>query len=306
MSAAERKHISNGIWLCDNCSRIIDNDAISYPADRLREMKARHEESRYLHPNRRAHERLGDVIAIGPNIVGVGQITGSGSGSFRLRITHFVMGTGNDLISIAGDFNRLPVRDRYVLLNELGYGLTLNSGMEVEKAGPAFDLRISVNPAEKRNPWDGKTVTMDREMGRMLTGFDAFTQNIEGLLGMAIGDWVFHPRAGSRVSQFYHDYGGSPWFERFIKMDMIRLASIITGDKLDKSDVPPLRYVNVVRGIEVMDLNLVEQKLPLRVQLDLNGYGLWEQEIRVFIYTAEQLEAAQNKQIPTHLKGVVD
>ncbi|WP_454655085.1 hypothetical protein [Bosea beijingensis] len=306
MTAAERKHINNGIWLCDNCSRVIDDDANSYPADRLRQMKARHEESRYLHPDRRPHEQLGDLIAIGPNIVCVGHITGSGSSSFRLQATHFLMGTGNDLISIAGDFDRLPVRDRYMLLNELGYGLTLDTGMEVEKVGSALDIRLSVNPAEKRNPWDGKMITMDRDMGRMLTGFDAFTQHIESLLGTAIGDSIFHPRSGSRISQFYHDYAGSPWLERLIKMDVIRLASIIVDNKLYPSDVPPLRCINTVNEIKVLDLELTDQTLPLKVQLDLKGYGPWEQVIRLFIYTTEQLEAARARQVPSNLKGIVD
>ena len=44
-TSTERKHINNAIWLCNNCSRLIDNNGgIDYPADHLRKWKRDHEE----------------------------------------------------------------------------------------------------------------------------------------------------------------------------------------------------------------------------------------------------------------------
>ena len=39
ISAGERKHISNGVWLCNNCATLIDKDAESYPSEQLRVWK---------------------------------------------------------------------------------------------------------------------------------------------------------------------------------------------------------------------------------------------------------------------------
>lgn len=43
MTAAQRSNIKNGIWLCNVCSRLIDNDAASYPAVLLQRWKAQAE-----------------------------------------------------------------------------------------------------------------------------------------------------------------------------------------------------------------------------------------------------------------------
>ena len=40
MSAEERCDSSNGIWLCQTCSRLIDSDEAGYPVDKLQEWKA--------------------------------------------------------------------------------------------------------------------------------------------------------------------------------------------------------------------------------------------------------------------------
>jgi hypothetical protein len=40
----ERKSIANGIWLCANCSRVVDTDERKYPTERLRTWRAEHEQ----------------------------------------------------------------------------------------------------------------------------------------------------------------------------------------------------------------------------------------------------------------------
>ena len=37
MSSEERKSIDNGIWLCQECSVLIDKDPVMYPVNRLNE-----------------------------------------------------------------------------------------------------------------------------------------------------------------------------------------------------------------------------------------------------------------------------
>lgn len=44
LSSPERCHINNGIWLCSNCSTLIDKDAIMYPVELLKEWKLKAEE----------------------------------------------------------------------------------------------------------------------------------------------------------------------------------------------------------------------------------------------------------------------
>ena len=44
ISPADRKNATNGIWLCQTCGKLVDNDATRYTAERLREWKRRAEE----------------------------------------------------------------------------------------------------------------------------------------------------------------------------------------------------------------------------------------------------------------------
>jgi hypothetical protein len=39
LTAEERASIENGVWLCQTCAKLVDNDPIRYPATKLREWK---------------------------------------------------------------------------------------------------------------------------------------------------------------------------------------------------------------------------------------------------------------------------
>lgn len=45
LSPEERKSATNGIWLCQNCAKLVDNDENRYTVDVLRQWKARSEEA---------------------------------------------------------------------------------------------------------------------------------------------------------------------------------------------------------------------------------------------------------------------
>ncbi len=45
LSSQQRESAENGIWLCQNCAKLIDNDSARYPAEALRQWKAKAESS---------------------------------------------------------------------------------------------------------------------------------------------------------------------------------------------------------------------------------------------------------------------
>ena len=45
LSSAERKDAANGIWLCQKCAKLVDNDAAQYPNDILLEWRTQAEEA---------------------------------------------------------------------------------------------------------------------------------------------------------------------------------------------------------------------------------------------------------------------
>jgi hypothetical protein len=48
LTSDERRSPENGIWLCQNCGKLVDNDPIRYPADLLRQWKRLSEEAARL------------------------------------------------------------------------------------------------------------------------------------------------------------------------------------------------------------------------------------------------------------------
>ena len=45
LTGEERRHADNGLWLCQNCAKLVDNDALAYPVDLLRKWKRQAEEA---------------------------------------------------------------------------------------------------------------------------------------------------------------------------------------------------------------------------------------------------------------------
>lgn len=61
LSSAGRQHVDNGIWLCENCAKLIDNDAARYTVDELRAWKRQAEEAALAEIERRDRSRAESV-----------------------------------------------------------------------------------------------------------------------------------------------------------------------------------------------------------------------------------------------------
>lgn len=56
LSVEQRSDISNGIWLCNNCAKMIDNDPVKYPAELLHAWKANAEYEQFCKVNGRRND----------------------------------------------------------------------------------------------------------------------------------------------------------------------------------------------------------------------------------------------------------
>lgn len=133
MTPEERSHIDNGIWLCASCGDLIHRDEKRFTADDLRRMKREHEGSRRIGES--GSDAEGDLISIGRDIVAVDSIARSGPDGTRVRLSHFVSGSGRDLWSLNRDFGTWLPERRNALLNELGFGGLLADPPIVERVG---------------------------------------------------------------------------------------------------------------------------------------------------------------------------
>lgn len=306
MTKEERSSFDNGIWLCASCSVIIDRDDVTYTAERLRELKFQHERRSRLDKKGPLRPETGDLIAIGPEVVGIGQILGSGDSSFKIRIQQFVRGEPSDLFAFSTDFASTPPHQRYVLLNELGVGRLVIAGPLVRREGADFEIELLLGPASKTLDIKKIGSTASRDLGKVLSGLEAFKSHLENLLGLSVGDNVFHPKSGTQISQYYREFHREDWLSRFIALEIIRLSFIPMEDKLQKTFLTPLRCVNAVDEVVVGSLELDEQFLTASVKLNIQGHGYWQDDIRIYVYSDTQLEQSRLRIVPAALYGVVD
>lgn len=288
MTASERSHISNGIWLCASCSILIDRDELRFSVKALQELKHQHEASRRIlsHGGTDAEQ----IIAIGPFLVVLGTILRSSPDSTRVRISHFLQGTSRDLWSLTLDFKKWPCERRYALLNELGYGRALAEAPSIERTSHGYDVDFVFGAEIPR--MDARQIkTLCADTLGLLQGQQAIIQICESTLGMASRTWFANLDQGSDISDLYWRYQGSPWFSGLVAMEMIRLSSIPSKARHGSNALTPMAGVNRINSVDVLSFELVDHRLAISVDLELEGIGNWKGNLSVFISTVEELEA---------------
>jgi hypothetical protein len=293
MTSEERRHISNGIWLCASCSVLIDRDEERFTIAELRRIRDEHEASRRIDGDNEIDRS--NVIAIGHDIITAGDILCTGPEGFKVRLLHFVQGSGRDLMRFVNEFQRTDVGDRYVLLNELGYGGLLAETPKVSRQGVDYELEFKFLERTSRCNATQNIVSMCAETGRLIEGMDALVQNFERTLGMARGEWFADLELGSHLADLYWRYHGSPWFEPLAMNEIVRLASIPKRNRLTGVDTTPFLCVNRVNRVSVTSFELVEQKLKIEVDFEVEGVGDWSGALSVFISTPEQLAEGRER-----------
>ena len=291
MTSAQRSDISNGIWLCANCADLIDKDEARFTPDDLRRAKAEHEQSRKI--GNVSGQGDGDIIAIGPSIVAVGSVLQTGPTGIRVQLAHFVEGNGRDLFSFADSFDRLPEKDQYILLSELGYGNRLLRVPTIAKANGVYEIEFALQEHLTRISATSGICGICAETGQLISGMEVLVQNFERTLGMSRGTWFANLEGGSDLSELYWRYKNSPWFARLAMKEIIRLSCLPSFRRNAKETATPLACVNRVIRVEVPTFELVDQRLSIDVEFDIEGSGPWVETLSVFISTPEQLEESR-------------
>lgn len=292
MTPEQRGSIDNGIWLCASCSVLIDRDEARFSTQNLHGLKLSHEASRRLQGQ--GEVSRDDIIAIGPSLIALGTVLRFGPDGYQFRISHFLEGCIRELWALSVDFSKWPDEDRYVLLNELGYGGLLSQPPAIERTEFGYEVTVQIQVAtDRRNAMTTKT--MCRETGRMLDGMDAMESVFGNVLGMAHGTWFADLQSGSFISDYHERYVGSDWLSRLIMMDIIRLSFVPRNSRAANKKVAPLAWVNRVNSVSTPTFELTEQYLSINVDAELEGVGNWSGVLPVFIYTPAQLQEGRDQ-----------
>ncbi|WP_426413462.1 hypothetical protein [Bradyrhizobium ganzhouense] len=297
MTQEERKGFSNGIWLCSHHADLIDDDEATYSADELRAMKREHEAScdRQHREGVQRGQTVNELIAIGPDIVFCGELIGANQSEWSFHLQDFVDGDLHALLTFIARYDRAPPMDRYVLVNSLGDGRVMSGAPSFKKLqSGGYELAFAVAPSVERvRAADlAGDLALSEEHDLMLTasgdlalvsGVDSLPQKIKTCLSSQKGESPFHRVFGTRIAEYFRLLAGSPWFEQFLKLEVIRQAAIPYIDPLYNSQYTPLQCVERVFGIKLLADTPTNNWLPIRLDLEVKGLGRWQHELSICV-----------------------
>lgn len=293
MTAAERAHIFNGIWLCVFHSVLIDRDKHSFPVSALHAMKKAHEEAIKLeHRSGNGFLQHADFIAVGPGIVGLGELVGTTGNNWSVRIDHFVVGELSKLIILIESFEKQKHEDRYIIINALGDGRQLATAPSWKKNGTSIELTFAVeNRYPRKNAHHlGSTLAtnslndifVDNGDLAVVSGINALPQKIRTVLSFIRGESPFYPSAGTRLKEYFDEFENSPWLVHWLKLEVIRQSCIPYHDRVLKNTSTPLECVNKVYDVRPGTHNS-ENWREFYFELDVEGIGVWKETLSIFV-----------------------
>jgi len=279
--------------LCRGCDGIVDRDEVRFSADALKRIRRDHTEFARLGTH---NETEVGLIAIGPDIVAGGQVVRFNASGIVLHLAFFLQGSADDLFGFVRRFDVQSPLSRYVLLSELGLGGLLSESPEVARQGAAWSMTFRWLP-EARRRRATELAGMSRRSGKMISGEEYWKQTFEAVLERPSATWFADMKGGSYLSELFETLRGSIWIEHLVKCELVRLACIPASPGLGRqtSEYPPLVCVRQVLGVRMPDATLVDQRLRLEVDLDLEGHGRWSGELNLYIHSQEAIRKERAK-----------
>ncbi|MDD5409807.1 MAG: hypothetical protein PHF31_00090 [Methylobacter sp.] len=242
-----------------------------------------------------------DFVALGQDLVFIGEVIGTIECEWQLRIDHFLIGDLSALIKFSERFDRIDRYDRYVLVNALGDGRQLAAAPVWQKTDAGYIVTCRVLKSFPRT--SAHNIPTDLALSdahdlfsvngdfATVTGLAALPQKIRSCLSTFRGEMQFNPIFGTRIKEYFDLFRDSPWLLRLINLEVIRLACVPYYDSITKQDYTPLQSVLRVQSIEQLSSGQNGNWLPFRFLLEIEGVGSWQHDIPIFAPTGERPEA---------------
>jgi hypothetical protein len=234
-----------------------------------------------------------DLIAIGPDVVAIGELTGGSSSRWSVRLDKFIAGDILKLTRYCEEFSARSYLERFILVESFGEGRTIARPPTWALNGGAYSVSVEVRARAPRKRAqdlgsdmaigdDGDIFLKNGHMARV-AGVDALPQKIRTCLSFQKGEGAIHPDFGSRIAEYFATYKGTPWLDRFLKMDVIRLASIPYRDEFLKTEYTPLQCIERVFSFQLVPGSEATGWGRASVDLEVLGLGRWQSDLKIFI-----------------------
>lgn len=308
LAREERRHISNGIWLCSACADIIDKDFRNYSVATLRQWRELAE--------REAHQALvgglgaswfepTTLVGFGFDIVVEAVWVAGSREKWGFGVKNFIVGDEAKLLAFLDDAGRGRQTD-FVTVETQGDGRVLTSAPSWERPGGSeWRLKVTL-PIQPRPPRsdpkemgadlaltaDGDLAIVDGDLA-LVSGVENAKQRIWTVLSTAHEEWVLHPEFGSRWRRLAEAYGSDlALLGRLFLLDVARLVNIpvpTTSYERQNGRVvavtrneAQLDFVERVESVSVLELNWSTRETKVRIALTWASDGTrWEEVLTI-------------------------
>jgi len=300
MSPEERTSIDNGIWMCRSHARLIDSDFTIYSAKTIIQWKQLAESNassrlESLEPDLSIPTTL---ISIGSKIVFDGIWESANDDIWKFKINKFLIGTIEDVRSFDDDIQLDFFR--YIVIESQGDGRDIDGKLNWELNDGVYTISLKPKEKAKRTTpyrmcgiaFNFETNDIEIIDGRfgMVKGEDYAKQTIIFTLSSEFGDWLSSPLFGSYTSYYYWSYKDNASFlKRLLKLEITRLISIPHKSSSGKEEAPPLNFINRILDVDILSLDLVRNRLPIKLKLEWGDGKMWEDTMSIRIKPQEQL-----------------
>lgn len=280
MASGERSGITNGIWLCPQHADLIDHDKTEYSAESIRQWKKIAEESAYTSLlNISSNNYPTTLVALGNDIVFEGIWVSINENKWKFKVKRADI---NKLKDYSNFINN--IYNNYVVIETQGDGRIINPPFYCGLVNNGeYEISLNVNEKSKRISPNDIVSDFAIENGdfKIIKGIELAKQRINFVLGLKFGDLHNAPLIGSYISKYYIEYKHDiKYLERLLKLEITRLISI---PEFDRGDVPILNFINRINDIQILNIELIDDKLKIKMCLEWGDGTPYEDVFDIYI-----------------------
>lgn len=296
ITSAQRKDISNGIWMCCDHATLIDADFREYSEETLRLWKIDAERvaaENLKAPNNEYLDNTSTLLQIGSEIIFYARWEGTTANTRTFRLVSPLIGDINKIEAYVEGFNRCVNTEHYVVIESQGDARVISSPPELNKKNNEILLTLTLTPPpESIDPKGISSLTLrDGDLFldlngniSMVSGVEAAIQSLSTCLGTIKGECnILHcpmPELGSVVSFYYKQYKDDlKLLSRLFKLELIRLSFV----QIHENTYTNLPFIKRIHNVNIQNIELINQYLDIEISIVFGNNEHWKGNVPVFI-----------------------
>ena len=297
MTSEERKHISNGVWMCRDHGNLIDADFTEYSTNTLRDWKLQAEkrasDSLKL-PTQETASKDAILIQLGNKIIYFAHWNTINFQAWSFELVAPFRGNLNLLNNYVLEFDSLPENEQYIVIESQGDARKiLDIKMEFSTDGKYI---LFINVDKKPTPTNPHDLGLDLKVddtgdisiidGDLVTfkGVDTAKQLISICMSTIKGQIENEKELGSLATDYYNEYKDDlEILGKLILLELIRFSLIPSECSSKYEKVPPLHFVKRFLNVEIKSSELTHSRFKVHLELEWDNGELWSGEIFIFV-----------------------